>query len=508
MNIRNIALLLFIYLFTSCHNHEHDQHDEHNHTNDHGHDHSETKLYITAYSDQFEVFAEADPLVAGVTTSVLAHFTHLDSFKPLTEGIITLIVESEGERTSYTAETPSKPGIYRFSVKPPSTGVNAFRFEIEAGEGIHTIDAGSYEAFVDDHDAAHAAEDTHVEHPAIMSFTKEQSWNVNFATAPVQQNSLGAVIKSVGEVMPGRTDEITLTAQTQGIVRFVQSNLYEGARLSAGEILLNISGEGLAEGNATQRFLEAENNYTRAKADYERISELAGENIVSQRQLLEAKNEFENARATYENLSANFSEKGQVIKSPASGYITQIMVTNGQFVEPGQPIARIAQNRSLMIRTEIQQRHSQLLPNLATANIKDSRGQWSTLEELGGEILPTPRNTNDNTHLLPVHIQLTAAENWITGTLVDVYLKTAETQPYITVPNTALIEEQGNYFVLVQLNPENFEKREVKTGQTDGMETEIIHGLTENERVVSTGALLVKMAAASTAIDPHSGHVH
>ena len=62
--------------------------------------------------------------------------------------------------------------------------------------------------------------------------------------------------------------------------------------------------------------------------------------------------------------------------------------------------------------------------------------------------------------------------------------------------------------MLVQLTPELFEKREVVIGATDGLNTEIINGLTDNERVVAEGAILVKLSQASGALDPHAGHVH
>ncbi|MFZ4707519.1 MAG: efflux transporter periplasmic adaptor subunit, partial [Bacteroidales bacterium] len=78
----------------------------------------------------------------------------------------------------------------------------------------------------------------------------------------------------------------------------------------------------------------------------------------------------------------------------------------------------------------------------------------------------------------------------------------------VTVPNDALLEEQGNYFVYVQINPELFEKREVNPGATDGLRTELIKGVSANERIVSRGATLVKLTQATGTLDAHSGHVH
>jgi len=50
--------------------------------------------------------------------------------------------------------------------------------------------------------------------------------------------------------------------------------------------------------------------------------------------------------------------------------------------------------------------------------------------------------------------------------------------------------------------------REVKTGATDGLKTEIISGVLPDERIVTKGAVLIKLARSSGALDPHSGHVH
>jgi hypothetical protein len=60
----------------------------------------------------------------------------------------------------------------------------------------------------------------------------------------------------------------------------------------------------------------------------------------------------------------------------------------------------------------------------------------------------------------------------------------------------------------VQTNPELFEKREVKIGSTDGLRTEIKKGISIADRIVTKGAVLVKLAQASGALDAHSGHNH
>ncbi len=498
---KSFLYILVVLTFVSC------RQDQATH-DDQAHDHDDVKLFITAYSDSFEVFAEADPFVQGETSAILAHFTHLDDFKPLKEGKVTLSLISGTSGIRQTVDTPVKPGIYQFRLMPETTGMARIVFDIEHAGNNYRIEGGNFRVFADEHDAIHEAEQLISDHPGAVTFTKEQSWIVDFSTTTVFQESMGTIIKTVGEIMPARGDEITITAQTRGTVNFASTSLYAGTQWQKGEVLLNISGEDLAEGNTTQRYLEARNNFEKTKADFERISRLAEEQIVSQRELLEAKNDFENAQALFENLSRNFSESGQQVKSPANGYLTQLHVSEGQFVEAGQPIATIAQNKNIVVKAEVQQRYASLLPNLVSANIKTPGGETFTLEELDGSILSRAKNVNPQSHLLPVHLKINNRYSWVTGSLLDVYLKSSSSESRIVVPNTSLVEEQGNYFVFVQIHPESFEKREVKVGNTDGIQTEILRGLTENERIVSRGALLVKMAAASGNIDPHSGHVH
>jgi membrane fusion protein, heavy metal efflux system len=58
------------------------------------------------------------------------------------------------------------------------------------------------------------------------------------------------------------------------------------------------------------------------------------------------------------------------------------------------------------------------------------------------------------------------------------------------------------------MTPELFEKREVSIGSTDGIKVEVLKGLSTNERVVTEGAITIKLAQATGTLDAHAGHVH
>jgi membrane fusion protein, heavy metal efflux system len=172
-------------------------------------------------------------------------------------------------------------------------------------------------------------------------------------------------------------------------------------------------------------------------------------------------------------------------------------------------VISVAKNKTLMLKADVQQKYAPILGSVITANIRTIHdNQTYSLQDLNGKILSYGRNTNDGNYLIPVILQVDNPGNFISGSFVELFLKTMTNTQAVTVPNSALLEEQGNFFVFVQVNPELFEKREVRPGATDGLKTEILQGISHAERVITSGAVMVKLAQATGSLDAHSGHNH
>jgi multidrug efflux pump subunit AcrA (membrane-fusion protein) len=191
------------------------------------------------------------------------------------------------------------------------------------------------------------------------------------------------------------------------------------------------------------------------------------------------------------------------------GFVKHLFVKNGQYVEAGQPVVIISQNKTLLLRAEVQQKYATYLMSISTANIRTTEDNKTyTLEELNGKVLSFGKTTTPDNYLIPVSIQINNSASFVPGGFVELFLKTVSNSKALTLPNTSLLEEQGVFFVYVQVTPELFEKREIKPGVTDGIRTEILSGISENERVVTKGAIMIKLAQATGTLDAHSGHVH
>ncbi len=492
-----ILIALLTILFASCnHSHDTEKHDEH-------------KIQLTAYSNEFEVFAEADAFVKGKTSNILSHFSHLSSFKPLDSGSVTIHLTVNGKETTQTLETPLRKGIYSFDIKPETTGSGQILYDITTPNGNFKVVVPKVMVYETEAEADKAAKIAEVSKTNTTVFTKEQSWKIDFSTGLPIKEPFGQIIKTTAQVQSSQGDEIVVAAKSSGIVMLTANNVLEGKTVTKGQVLFTISGNDFAENNSNVRFLEAKNNFEKAKADFERVQELAKDKIVSGKDLNASKNQYDNAKAIFDNLNKNFNASGQKVYSPIAGFIKQLFIHNGSYVEAGQPIAAVSQNKVLMLSAEVQQKYAHLLGTVISANIRTPNDNHTySFEELNGKILSYGKNTNSDNYLIPVNLQIDNKGDFVPGSFVEIFLKTLSDTSGVTVPNTAIMEEQGIYAVYVQITPELFEKREVKIGGTDGFKTEILNGITHNDRIVNKGAILIKLSQSTGTLDAHSGHVH
>jgi RND family efflux transporter MFP subunit len=340
-------------------------------------------------------------------------------------------------------------------------------------------------------------------------FSAEQQAKIDFAVEEVHPRAFGPFIRTVAQIQPARSDEQIISARAAGIVVFTGDNIVEGKAVGAGQSLFSIDGSGTADNNLSVRYNEAQSEYRRAKAEYERKQTLAEDQIVSQSELLQSYTAFARAEALYNSLERNFPQGKQAVGSPVNGFITRLLVRNGQYAEAGQAVLIVSQNRNLQIRAEVPGKYFEALGGITavTVRIPDSHKTY-TLQDLNGKMLSCGQSTGSDRPLIPLLFRVDHKAGLLPGRLVELFIQTQTDAQALTLPNEALVEEMGSYFVYVQQAPEHFEKRAVDKGATDGLRTEIRQGLAAGETVVTKGAVMLKLAQAAGAVDPHSGHSH
>lgn len=352
------------------------------------------------------------------------------------------------------------------------------------------------------HEAEGEAKEAHAAHADEIVLTPEKAQAAGVQVEEVQPAAFRSVIPTSGQVLAAQGDEATVVAAVSGVVNFTRS-LIEGTQVSAGMALLTVSSQHIQEGDPVKRARIA---YETAKSEYERAAKLVDKQIVSQKDFNQLKENYENARIAYEALSPSKDGKGVAVKSPIGGYVKSCLVKEGDYVTVGQPLLTVTQTRRLQLKAEVSERYYAELKSIVSANFTTTYDdKVYRLDDLKGRLLSYGKSSGDASYYIPVTFEFDNRGDVIPGSFVEVYLLSEERQGVISLPVSAITEEQGLNFVYLQVDAECYKKQEVKLGMNDGCRVEVLSGLKGGEKVVTVGAMHVKLAAAGNTIP---GHTH
>ena len=371
----------------------------------------------------------------------------------------------------------------------------------EAEDHDHEAEADGHNHEADDH--GHDADD-HAGHSAEITFTEAQAKAAGLRLVTVEPGEFAEVVEVTGRLLPAQGDEATVSATMAGIVSQATKSLTDGAAVRQGQPLFVINASAMADGNpaaAARAELEA------ARKALARAEQLAAEKLLPQRELDEARSRYRTAEAAARSLGN--ANQTRAVAAPFTGYVKEVMVRPGDYVQPGQPMATVTQSQRLQLSADLPERHFALLPQIQDATFRlsyEPEGTAHCVSEMGGKLVSKGKASSATGFSVPVTFELPNRGRLVSGSFAQVYLQRAARKGVITVPNEALTEAQGLFFVYVQIHPERYQRQEVTIGATDGRRTEIRSGLTAGQRVVAQGATQVRLAANATVIP--EGHSH
>lgn len=352
-----------------------------------------------------------------------------------------------------------------------------------------------------EHEHEHEEKDDHADE---IIFTKAQAEKTDFKVEKVEPKTFRQVIETTGRILPAPGDESVIVATSNGIVSFGSRRLTEGTAVNKGETVFTVMSRNIAEGDHYSR---VKAGYERAEKEFRRAESLVKDRIISQKEYETAKLEYETAKIAFDAVSGKRTANGVSVVSPLQGFVKNILVKEGEYVTTGQPLATVSQNKRLVLRAEVSEKHYRSLNNIRSANFKTPYdNKVYVLSELNGSMLSFGKASNSNSFYIPVSFEFDNKGEVIPGAFVEVFLLSGEQENTLTLPVSALTNEMGVFYVYVQLDEEGYRKQEVTVGGNNGKEVEILKGIHAGEHVVTRGAYQVKMASASGAI-PH-GHSH
>jgi RND family efflux transporter MFP subunit len=367
--------------------------------------------------------------------------------------------------------------------------------------------ASSHDEDDHDHEGHEHAEGGHAENSDEIVLTPEKAKAAGVVVETLAKQPFTPAIHAGGQILGAQGEEQQLSAHVAGIVHLSRA-LNEGQSVAKGQALMTISADKLQDGNPAERARIA---YEQAKAAYERGGRLVESQIISQKEYERLKAEYEQSKLSYEALASQSSKSGVTVTAPLAGYILRPLVKEGDYVEVGQPLVSVARSTRLRLQADVPAKYYSRLASVRSANFKTSYDD--TVYSLNGEggldgrLLAYGRSAGDAAGYIPVTFEFEGRGGIVPGSYVEVWLTGQADQPALVVPQSAITEEQGLHFAYVQLDEEGYQRREVTLGGTDGQRFEVLSGLNEGDKVVTRGAIHVKLASASNAIPAHT-HEH
>lgn len=502
------------------HTHDHDDHDHGDHDHDgHAHDGDESGggIVVTDFSDTAELFVEFAPLAVGQPSEFAAHFTRLDDFTPLTEGRVIVRLAGGGAPEEVFTATPSQtPGIYRPVAVPRHAGVRELTVILEAGRFVSIHPMGEYRVHASAEEAE-AAVPERGDEGALISFSKEQQWQVDFATTEVTHRALFHSIFAPGSLTPAPGGDAHLTAQTDGVVLGSDTGFPQiGDVVEQGQVVAritpNLGGDQDFAGLIADR--EAARVAVRAaQAEFDRVSGLAAEGAVAQRRVDEATAALQTARTQLRAATTRLDTAqggdggGVVVRAPISGAIAEVSVGLGSYAESGDPLFRIVDNSRLRLIAQIAEVDTPVsapqgawFTTLGHDNAVDIADHNGRLVGVGSAIDPLRRTT-------PVIFEFDNDAGFSAGAFVNTRVRQGEVFEGPTIPASAILDDMGVSVVFVMEDGEHWRRQPVQIAVRDGDRVGIASGLSAGDRVVTRGAYLIHLAASGPAEIGH-GHAH
>ncbi len=517
------ALISVVGCKNSAHHDESHEADQNNHGlhahDEHGDEHESHSHSVTLWQDSLELFAEWGDFIAEQHTDAIIHLTDLRDFRAVDSGTLSVswMRQSTAVKTQHIEEL-AHPGIFIEELIPPEAGVYELVLSLNTSKVSGRIVVPSVRVYASEAEIPHEHDDT--DDDETVSFLKEQQWQFDFRTERAGRRTLHNTIRALGEIKPAGIGQAEVFAPFDAVLLQNPQHgvVHPGQRVSKGDVLVCLAPSGGAESGWNKLL----NDYRLAKAEYERVKRLNDMDAIPARRLQEAKLDLENKEVRLRGalgwsdieLDERFMNGEHFhLRAPADGILTDIHLRYGQHVQTGEHLFDIVDPSKIWLEAQVPVSESSHIDQINDAYFTVSGSDHILrISDFDGRLISASSLLDPQTRRIPVIFELQNKRNVLRpGSFAQVVLKTSASRKAVAIPESAILDEDGTPVAYVQQQGESFVKRILKTGIKDEGYIEVLSGISEGERVVTTGAYKVRLAALKLGMEGaggHAGHGH
>jgi RND family efflux transporter MFP subunit len=360
-----------------------------------------------------------------------------------------------------------------------------------------------------------------------VKFLMEQQWLIRMKLAKAEKKRVARQITSTGRVVPAARNQAVVAPPVGGIISGGQLPRV-GQQVTRGQVIAVLSqrptaaeSAQIAAGNAqirieqarieaerrrlTQLANEAQVRLNQAKTEYERAQRLYERKAYSLRQLQAAEADYKAAQANYaaaveqqKALGGPAAKLGSVdvqtsyaVRAPVSGTVVKVSKAMGEQVAPGEQIVEIVNLDTVWVEAPIFEKDLSYLS-------RQSKPIFTTAAypgvEFSGTIVDIGAVIDEQSRAATVTFEVPNRDRALRiGMQANVRLDAGEGSDALIIPKQAVLDNEGKKIVYVLLSGEEFQRREVTLGDEYGDKAAVLSGIEPGERVVTQGALQLKL---------------
>lgn len=377
-------------------------------------------------------------------------------------------------------------------------------------------------------------EENHEETPqTIAELTEEQMKSVGVSLATIEMKELTSTIKANGLLRVPNNRKATVTSLYGGVIKTI--NVQIGDFVRKGQVLATISNPEYIQ--LQEQYLTVSSRIAYAQQEYRRQKELFDNDAGAKKNLQIADAELKSLRTQRSSLQRQLQmmgispgkvtnanlRSGLVITSPISGTVSNINAQIGSYVDVSSPVLDIIDNNSIHLDLQVFEKD---LPKMKIGQIVHFKLTNNPETEYDAKIYSIGSSFENESKTISVHANVTGNKEGLIDGMNITGIVSLDKSVTPAIPNEAIVEADGKYYVFVQTDKKaeaheeekghekettehskamTFEKIEVVKGSTDMGYTAItpVNNIAADAKIVVKGAFFVNAKLSNSGEHEH-----
>jgi len=325
--------------------------------------------------------------------------------------------------------------------------------------------------------------------------TSAQYKAANIALGRIEQMPVTKSITINGMLDVPPQNLVTISAPMGGFIK--STKLLQGMKVRKGEVLVTLENQEYIQ--LQQDYLDNASKLEFLESEYSRQTELATENVNSKKALQLAKSQYESAKALVNGLEAKLAministeslKKGKIsssinLYSPIDGFVTQVNVNIGQFVNASDAMFNIVNLDHVHAELQVYEKD---ITKIRLGQKVSLQLPGEKVIRLASVFLVGKEINADRTVRVHCHLE-TEDAGLLPGMFITAQIETSS-EIVDVVSTRALVNFEGTNFVFVPDGENQFNSVPVQIGNSVGEFTEIVlpDGFNKDTPIVVSGA--------------------